>query len=110
MVRVAGFPPASFRLEDGCLMCSATAAIQMVERQDFHLRPPGPKPGALKTELRSEKTRSQKVSRSNAPFCLGAEAGSISHAPGPSHFNKEQTPPGDRFDPSPRIHGGCFGV
>src|SRR5438309_5834609 len=22
----AGFPPASFRLEDGCLMCSATAA------------------------------------------------------------------------------------
>ena len=25
------------------------------ERQDFHLRPPGPKPGALKTELRSEK-------------------------------------------------------
>jgi hypothetical protein len=26
------------------------------------------------------------------------------------HFNKEQTPPGDLFDPSPRIHGGCFGV
>ena len=26
------------------------------ERQDFHLRPPGPKPGALKTELRSEET------------------------------------------------------
>ena len=25
------------------------------ERQDFHLRPPGPKPGALKTELHSEK-------------------------------------------------------
>ena len=25
------------------------------ERQDFHLRPPGPKPGALKTELRSVK-------------------------------------------------------
>jgi hypothetical protein len=25
------------------------------EQQDFHLRPPGPKPGALKTELRSEK-------------------------------------------------------
>jgi hypothetical protein len=30
--------------------------------------------------------------------------------PGPCHFNKEQTPPGDLFDPSPRIHGGCFGV
>ncbi len=25
------------------------------EWQDFYLRPPGPKPGALKTELRSEK-------------------------------------------------------
>ena len=25
------------------------------EQQDFHLRPPGPKPGALKTELHSEK-------------------------------------------------------
>ena len=25
------------------------------ERQDSHLRPPGPKPGALKTELHSEK-------------------------------------------------------
>ena len=25
------------------------------EQQDFHLRPPGPKPGALKTELRSDK-------------------------------------------------------
>ena len=25
------------------------------ERQDFHLRPPGPKPGALKAELHSEK-------------------------------------------------------
>ena len=31
-------------------------------------------------------------------------------APGPCHFNKEQTPPGDLLDPSPRIHGGCFGV
>jgi hypothetical protein len=28
----------------------------------------------------------------------------------PCHFNKEQTPPGDLLDPSPRIHGGCFGV
>src|SRR5206468_9848756 len=30
--------------------------------------------------------------------------------PGPCHFNKEQTPPGDLLDPSPRFHGGCFGV
>ena len=28
---------------------------QWSEWQDFHLRPPGPKPGALKTELHSEK-------------------------------------------------------
>jgi len=31
-------------------------------------------------------------------------------APGPCHFNKEQTPLGDLLDPNPRIHGGCFGV
>jgi len=36
-------------------------------------------------------------------------AGSV-HAPGPRHFNKEQTPLGDLFDPNPRFHGGCFGV
>jgi hypothetical protein len=30
--------------------------------------------------------------------------------PGPCHFNKEQTPPGDLFNPSPRFHGGSFGV
>ena len=29
--------------------------LKWSEQQDFHLRPPGPKPGALKTELRSEK-------------------------------------------------------
>ena len=27
--------------------------LKWSERQDFHLRPPGPKPGALKTELHS---------------------------------------------------------
>ena len=36
-------------------------------------------------------------------------AGSVP-APGPCHFNKEQTPLGDLFDPNPRFHGGCFGV
>src|SRR5258705_1070259 len=52
----AGLPPASFRLEGGCLMYSTTAAIrEWSERQDFHLGPPGPQPGALKTELRSDK-------------------------------------------------------
>jgi hypothetical protein len=29
--------------------------LKWSERQDFHLRPPGPRPGALKTELRSDK-------------------------------------------------------
>lgn len=31
------------------------STVNWSERQDFHLRPPGPKPGALKTELRSDK-------------------------------------------------------
>src|SRR5664279_481136 len=33
--------------------------VKWSEQQDFHLRPPGPKPGALKTELRSEKMADQ---------------------------------------------------
>ena len=34
--------------------------LKWSERQDFHLRPPGPKPGALKTELHSEKWRTRR--------------------------------------------------
>jgi hypothetical protein len=33
-----------------------------------------------------------------------------SRAPGPCHFNKEQTPLGDLRKANPRFHGGCFGV
>src|SRR2546425_11949862 len=48
MALPAGLPPASFRLEGGCLMCSATAAfLKWSARQDLHLRSPGPKPGML---------------------------------------------------------------
>ena len=47
MALPAGFPPASFRLEDGCLMCSATAAFNWSARQDLHLRSLGPKPSVL---------------------------------------------------------------
>src|SRR5262245_45950098 len=32
------------------------SVLKWSERQDFHLRPPGPRPGALKTELRSDET------------------------------------------------------
>jgi hypothetical protein len=40
-----------------------------------------------------------------------AAAGGRPQGPsGPCHFNKEQTPLGDLFDPNPRFHGGCFGV
>jgi len=37
-------------------------------------------------------------------------AGRVLTLPALRHFNKEQTPLGDRFDPNPRFHGGCFGV
>ena len=44
-----------FRLEDECLVYFGHGSIlKWSERQDLHLRPPGPKPGALKTELRSD--------------------------------------------------------
>ena len=52
----AGVAPASVRLEDERLVYFGHGSIlKWSEQQDFHLRPPGPKPGALKTELRSEK-------------------------------------------------------
>src|ERR1051325_5003411 len=55
MVLPAGFPPASTRLEDGCLMCSATAAVEKWSaRQDLHLRSLGPKPSALAATLRAD--------------------------------------------------------
>src|SRR2546425_59385 len=48
MALPAGFLPASFRLEVGCLMCSTTAAIgNWSARQDLHLRLPSPRPGML---------------------------------------------------------------
>ena len=57
MALSARVPLASFRLEDGRLMCFGhDSETKWSEWQDLHLRPPGPKPGALKTELHSEKT------------------------------------------------------
>jgi hypothetical protein len=52
----AGAAPASVRLEDERLIYFGHGSnAKWSEQQDFHLRPPGPKPGALNTELRSEK-------------------------------------------------------
>ena len=52
----AGVAPASVRLEDERLVYFGHGSIsKWSEQQDFHLRPPGPRPGALKTELRSDK-------------------------------------------------------
>src|SRR5882724_5504112 len=49
--------------------------LKWSERQDFHLRPPGPKPGALKTELRSEKMADPKgVAPSTLPQTTGRSA------------------------------------
>src|SRR5438067_4843678 len=49
--------------------------LKWSERQDFHLRPPGPKPGALKTELRSEKLADPKgVAPSTLPQTTGRSA------------------------------------
>src|SRR5881394_2426856 len=54
MALPAGVPPASFRLEDGCLMCSATAAFNWSARQDLHLRSLGPRPSVLAATLRAD--------------------------------------------------------
>ena len=49
--------------------------LKWSERQDFHLRPPGPKPGALRTELRSEKMADPKgVAPSTLPQTTGRSA------------------------------------
>src|SRR5205085_11875081 len=51
----AGLAPAWFRLEDGCRMCSATAAIlNWSARQDLHLRSLGPRPRVLAATLRAD--------------------------------------------------------
>ena len=63
------------------------------------------RPGAAPGEL----SFGDSAARAGARLVEIKRAGSV-HAPGPCHFNKEQTPPGDLFDPSPRFHGGCFGV
>jgi hypothetical protein len=36
------------------------SVLKWSEQRDFHLRPPGPKPGAPNTELRSEKVADPK--------------------------------------------------
>ena len=55
LVLPAGFAPASVRLEDERLVYFGHGSVlKWSEQQDFHLRPPGPRPGALKTELRSD--------------------------------------------------------
>ena len=51
----AGLSPASFRLEDGCLIYSTTAAnLNWSARQELHLRSLGPKPSALAATLRAD--------------------------------------------------------
>src|SRR5208282_2660335 len=75
MALPAGFSPASIRLEDGCLICSATAASKWSEWQDFHLRPPGPKPSALNTELHSVKMADPKGLAPQQPMKVVALVG-----------------------------------
>ena len=49
--------------------------IKWSEQQDFHLRSPGPKPGALKTELRSEEMADPKgLAPSAFPQTTGCSA------------------------------------
>src|SRR6266853_1192049 len=49
--------------------------VKWSEQQDFHLRPPGPRPGALKTELRSEKMADPKgLAPSAFPQTTGCSA------------------------------------
>jgi hypothetical protein len=49
--------------------------LKWSERQEFHLRPPGPRPGALKTELRSDKMADPKgVAPSTLPQTTGRSA------------------------------------
>lgn len=66
----AGFSPASFRLEGGCLMCSATAAIEKWSaRQELHLRSLGPKPSALAATLRADAPGGFRERRSGETRC-----------------------------------------
>ena len=72
----AGLAPASVRLEDERLVYFGHGSIRKwSEQQDFHQRPPGPKPGALNTELRSEKMADPKgLAPSAFPQTTGCSA------------------------------------
>ena len=72
----AGVAPASVRLEDERLVYFGHGSIaKWSEQQDFHLRPPGPKPGALNTELRSDKMAEPKgLAPSTLPQTTGRSA------------------------------------
>ena len=66
------------------------SCLEWSERQDFHLRPPGPRPGTLKTELRSDEigaldgTRTHSSRRQRVAFLFSYESemvGSAGNAP-----------------------------
>jgi hypothetical protein len=73
MAAQVGVAPTPVRLTSGRTTVIRLSILNWSEWQDFRLRPPGPKPGALKTELHSEKTGGPEVSRTlNPPADNGA--------------------------------------
>src|SRR5436309_7440591 len=94
LVESVGNAPTSTCLQGRCIACLPRPQEKLASR-------PGAAPGEL--------SFGDSAAQVGARLVEIKRAGSV-HAPGPCHFNKEQTPPGDLFDPSPRFHGGCFGV
>ena len=94
LVESVGNAPTSTCLQGRCIPCLPRPQEKLASR-------PGAAPGKL--------SFGDSAAQAGARLVEIKRAGSV-HAPGPCHFNKEQTPPGDLFDPSPRFHGGCFGV
>jgi hypothetical protein len=77
MALPTGFPPASFRLEDGCLMCSATATIlKMVSAAGF-----------APAVTRFQAGHVAATSRAGRPGVLGAQRGlRFMGSAGPAHL------------------------
>src|SRR6266496_1178853 len=92
LVESVGNAPTSTCLQGRCIAC--------LPRPPMASRP-GAAPGRL--------SFGDSAAQAGARLIEIKRAGSV-RAPGPCHFNKEQTPPGDLLDPNPRFHGGCFGV
>ena len=105
MALPAGFPPAWFRLEDGCLMCSSHGSnSNWSARQDLHLRLPGPRPGVLAATLRADDPGGPERPRRGLGSCGDGQLRSLERCPSEDWRTRRELHP----QPSRRQRGALL--